>query len=121
MIKETRVENGRLRGIRAADPRIISYKGIPYAAPPVGENRWRAPQPAQDWNGVLDCDRFGPISMALLVLLMAVVLALTTDSFLTGENISNILKQASITVVLACGMGLLYFLYYLQDKMPARA
>ena len=63
MIKETRVENGRLRGIRAADPRIISYKGIPYAAPPVGENRWRAPQPAQDWNGVLDCDRFGPISM----------------------------------------------------------
>lgn len=44
------------------------------------------------------------LAMALLVLLMAVVLALTTDSFLTGENISNILKQASITVVLACGM-----------------
>ncbi len=63
MIKETRVENGIVRGVSAADPRIISYKGIPFAAPPVGENRWRAPQPAKDWEGVLDCTRFAPISM----------------------------------------------------------
>ena len=63
MIKQTRVENGLVRGIPAADPRIISYKGIPFAAPPVGELRWRAPQPAKDWDGVLDCSRFAPISM----------------------------------------------------------
>lgn len=63
MIKETRVETGRVRGINAADPRIISYKGIPYAAAPVGALRWRAPQPAAPWEGVLDCSRFGPISM----------------------------------------------------------
>ena len=63
MIKQTRVENGLVRGIPAADPRIISYKGIPFAAPPVGELRWRAPQPAKDWEGVLDCSRFAPISM----------------------------------------------------------
>lgn len=63
MIKETRVENGAVRGVAAADPRIISYKGIPFAAPPVGELRWKAPQPAKDWEGVLDCTRFAPISM----------------------------------------------------------
>ena len=62
MIKETRVENGLVRGVPGADPRVISYKGIPFAAPPVGENRWRAPQPAHDWEGVLDCSRFGAIS-----------------------------------------------------------
>ena len=44
------------------------------------------------------------ISLGLLVLLMAIILSVTTDSFLTSENIFNIFKQASITVVLACGM-----------------
>ena len=63
MIRETRTENGKVRGIPAADPRITAFKGIPFAAPPVGENRWRAPQPCKDWSGVLDCSRFGPIAM----------------------------------------------------------
>ena len=63
MIKETRVENGLLRGIPGADPRVMVYRGVPFAAPPVGENRWRAPQPAKDWEGVRDCARFAPISM----------------------------------------------------------
>ena len=63
MIKQTVVENGAVRGVSGADPRVISYKGIPFAAPPVGDLRWRAPQPAKDWTGVLDCSRFGPISV----------------------------------------------------------
>ena len=63
MIKETFTENGKVRGIPAADPRIIAYKGIPYAAAPVGDLRWKAPQPAPDWEGVRDCSRFGPIAM----------------------------------------------------------
>ena len=63
MIKQTVVENGAVRGVSGADPRVISYKGIPFAAPPVGDLRWRAPQPARDWTGVLDCSRFGPISV----------------------------------------------------------
>ncbi|MGB4140173.1 MAG: carboxylesterase family protein, partial [Limnochordia bacterium] len=54
MLREVRVENGVVRGLPAADPRITSFKGIPFAAPPVGENRWRAPQPAHDWDGVLE-------------------------------------------------------------------
>ena len=63
MIRQVQVENGAVRGLPAADPRITSYKGIPYAAPPVGENRWRAPQPCPDWAGVLEAYAFSPIPM----------------------------------------------------------
>ena len=63
MIREAKTENGWVRGIEAADPRITVFKGIPFAAPPIGENRWRAPQPAADWEGVRDASRFAPISM----------------------------------------------------------
>ena len=63
MLRETFTENGKVRGIPAADPRITAYKGIPFAAPPVGELRWRAPQPAKNWDGVLECFKFAPISM----------------------------------------------------------
>ena len=63
MIRRVKVENGWVRGLPAADPRITSYKGIPFAAPPVGENRWRAPQPCQDWEGELFAADFGPIAM----------------------------------------------------------
>lgn len=62
MLRETTVKNGRVRGLAGTDPRITVYKGIPFAAPPVGENRWRAPQPCADWEGVLDAYNFGPIS-----------------------------------------------------------
>ena len=63
MLRKVKVENGWVEGLPAADPRITSFKGIPFAAPPVGENRWRAPQPAKDWDGVLQAYKFGPIAM----------------------------------------------------------
>lgn len=63
MLREVKTKNGIVRGIPAADPRITSFKGIPFAAPPVGENRWRAPQPVKDWDGVLECTKFAPISV----------------------------------------------------------
>lgn len=52
-----------VKGLPAADPRITSFKGIPFAAPPVGENRWRAPQPAANWEGVKECYEFAKISV----------------------------------------------------------
>lgn len=58
-----RVEGGRISGTNSADGRIHVYKGIPFAAPPVGELRWKAPQPVKKWNGVLACDKFGPSPM----------------------------------------------------------
>lgn len=63
MLRITETENGKVRGIEAADPRITAFKGIPFAAPPVGKNRWRAPQPAQNWEGIRECYRFAPISI----------------------------------------------------------
>lgn len=63
MLKKVRVENGLVEGLPAADPRITSFKGIPFAAPPVGANRWRAPQPLKNWDGVLYAYKFAPISM----------------------------------------------------------
>ncbi|NLL01102.1 MAG: carboxylesterase family protein [Clostridiales bacterium] len=63
MIRIVKTENGTVKGIEAADPRITAFKGIPFAAPPVKENRWRAPQPCPDWEGTLEAYRFKPIGM----------------------------------------------------------
>jgi para-nitrobenzyl esterase len=63
MLRITKTENGIVRGLPAADPRITCFKGIPFAAPPVGELRWRAPQPAANWKDVRPCLEFKPIAM----------------------------------------------------------
>ncbi len=63
MIRIAETENGRVRGIEAADPRITVFRGIPFAAPPVGQNRWRAPQPCENWEGIRDASRFAPIAV----------------------------------------------------------
>lgn len=63
MLRMVNVETGTVQGLPAADPRITSFKGIPFAAPPVGDNRWRAPQPAKEWDGVLKAHEYKPISL----------------------------------------------------------
>ena len=63
MIRIAKTENGLVRGIPSGDTYITAFKGIPFAAPPVGKNRWRAPQPAENWEGVRDCLEFGPAGM----------------------------------------------------------
>ena len=62
-LREVKTENGWVQGIPAADPRITAFKGVPFAKPPVGELRWRAPQSAEDWDGIRPCKEFAPISM----------------------------------------------------------
>lgn len=52
-----RIEQGELRGYQSAG--ASSFLGIPYAAPPVGEGRWRPPAPAASWAGVRDAGSFG--------------------------------------------------------------
>jgi para-nitrobenzyl esterase len=49
--------NGVVQGITATSG-VREFRGIPFAAPPVRENRWRPPQPAKSWSGVRPADRF---------------------------------------------------------------
>ncbi len=63
MLRRVTVENGVLEGLPAADPRITVFKGIPFAAPPVGDLRWRPPQPCKDWEGVYKAYTFAPASI----------------------------------------------------------
>jgi para-nitrobenzyl esterase len=55
---EVRTSSGTVRG-RWEDG-VAVYRGIPFAAPPVGPRRFTAPQPAEPWDGVRDASRFGP-------------------------------------------------------------
>lgn len=59
-MRNIEIESGRLQGVACGWPSITAYYGIPYAAPPVGDLRWRPPQPADSWEGVRDCARPGP-------------------------------------------------------------
>jgi para-nitrobenzyl esterase len=53
-----KVEGGSLQG--TSEDGLTVYRGIPFAAPPAGDLRWRAPQPAAKWEGVRKADKFGP-------------------------------------------------------------
>src|SRR5262245_35726288 len=58
--EQVKIETGLLAGATATtQPSVRAFKGIPFAAPPLGENRWRAPQPAARWDGVRNADAFG--------------------------------------------------------------
>ena len=57
------VEGGQVSGVKSKTSDVVSFKGIPFAAPPVGNLRWKAPQPVEHWAGVKKCDAFGPSPM----------------------------------------------------------
>lgn len=57
------VTGGLISGEYLDQAQVHTYKGIPFAAPPVGNNRWRAPQPVIPWQGVRACTSFGPSPM----------------------------------------------------------
>ena len=56
-------EAGVLSGLRSADGFVTAFKGAPYAKPPVGPLRWRAPEPMDRWTGVRAAETFGPRSI----------------------------------------------------------
>lgn len=53
-----RVEGGLVAGVPGNDPSIMTFKSIPFAAPPVGKLRWRAPQPVVPWKGLHATDQY---------------------------------------------------------------
>lgn len=58
---QVKTANGMLEGMD--DSGIHAYKGVPFAAPPVGDLRWREPQPVPHWTGVRKATKFGPRAM----------------------------------------------------------
>jgi len=58
-----RVEGGMISGVKSENSNVIAYKGVPFAAPPVGDLRWKEPQPVVPWEGVKKCDAFSASPM----------------------------------------------------------
>jgi len=56
---EVKTEDGKLQGKLINENKVRAFQGIPYAAPPVGQLRWKAPQPAAKWKGKLDATKYG--------------------------------------------------------------
>jgi para-nitrobenzyl esterase len=55
-----RTTEGLVSGVPGKVTGVVVFKGIPFGAPPVGELRWKPPQPVQPWSGIRAGDRFGP-------------------------------------------------------------
>ncbi len=53
------IPDGTLKGVTSVDGQVIAFKGIPYAAPPVGDLRWKPPQPVSPWTGVRSAADYG--------------------------------------------------------------
>ncbi len=58
--QEVRTQYGIVSGKKIANSEIFAFRGIPFASPPVGELRWKAPVPPAPWQGVKITDEFGP-------------------------------------------------------------
>jgi para-nitrobenzyl esterase len=60
---QVRISSGVLESTMPPKDGVRSFKGIPFAEPPVGDLRWREPRPVKDWTEVRSADRFGPRCM----------------------------------------------------------
>ncbi len=58
---QIKITNGILEGTNESGVRV--FRGVPYSQPPVGDLRWREPQPVKNWEGVRKADKFGPRAM----------------------------------------------------------
>lgn len=60
MLRTVQTALGPVEGLAAPEPEITVFRGIPFAAPPVGDRRWRAPRPVEPWPGTLAAYDFAP-------------------------------------------------------------
>ena len=60
-LNEVRTQSGLVLG--SGDEGVVAFKGVAYAAPPVGALRWRPPQPPATWTGTFNADKYGAICM----------------------------------------------------------
>jgi para-nitrobenzyl esterase len=59
------IQGGQVKGVETPTKGVIVYKGIPFAAPPIGKLRWREPQPVMPWKGVTIADKYGAAAMQI--------------------------------------------------------
>src|SRR5580692_7078079 len=59
LTEPVKIDTGLISGTTTTSDEVRVFKGIPFAAPPVGDLRWRAPQPPAKWEGVRKADQFG--------------------------------------------------------------
>ncbi|MFC0264177.1 carboxylesterase/lipase family protein [Fontibacter flavus] len=64
---QTKIKNGTIEGLYDTKTGIQKYFGIPFAKPPIGELRWKAPQAVDNWSGVKETKEFGPRPIQRLV------------------------------------------------------
>jgi para-nitrobenzyl esterase len=78
-IQTAKVTGGEVQGV--AKEGVVSFKGIPFAAPPVGDLRWKAPQPVKAWTGCKKADAFapGPMQDAFVAMAMGGSTELSED------------------------------------------
>ena len=88
----TQVDTGLLQG--AVEHNMQVFKGIPYAAPPVGDLRWRPPQPAKPWAGTRDASQFGPSCPQPYVKNLSTGLNLPGDENCLHLNVFSPLKSS---------------------------
>jgi para-nitrobenzyl esterase len=83
-LAEVKTENGLVSGYKSGE--LTIFKGIPFAAPPVDDLRWKAPQPVKNWTGVLKCEKFSASPMQS----KPVPFMMWTEEFITPpENLSE--------------------------------
>ena len=71
---DLRIDSGPIRGLVVGEKKDVhAYKGIPYAAPPVANLRWKAPQPVAAWPSVRDCFEFSAACPQTLPAMMAAI------------------------------------------------
>ncbi len=58
-----KLTNGKIEGTYNSDKTVRSFKAVPYAMPPTGSRRWKAPQPVNEWSGIRNCTEYSASAM----------------------------------------------------------
>lgn len=80
---------GKIEGQKEANSTVTVFKGIPYAAPPIGDLRWRAPQPPTAWKGIRRAAKFSASCMQPIIESMLPMHMPWTEEFLTHRKVSE--------------------------------